>query len=141
MWKMLNIPDELLDAYAEELAITESSFEIMGQLLDQKHLKKRLDSLNVRELYIYGGGYLGIQFYRACENLMKVLSIVDKQRCLRLNIEDVPVIDLEGLKKVYKDEYIIITPVRYYQEIQQDLLSFVPKTKILFLGELMGGIL
>ena len=141
MWKMLNIPDELLDAYAEELAITESSFEIMGQLLDQKHLKKSLYSLNVRELYIYGGGYLGIQFYRACENLMKVLSIVDKQRCLRLNIEDVPVIDLEGLKKVYKDEYIIITPVRYYQEIQQDLLSFVPKTKILFLGELMGGIL
>lgn len=138
---MQNIPDELLDAYAEDLSIAECSYEMMGQLLDQDYLKERLKSLDTNELYIYGGGYLGIQFYRACEKLVKILSIVDKQGGLRLNIADIPVIDLEGLKKSYKGENIIITPIRYYREIQQNLLSFVPKTKILFLGEFLGGIL
>ena len=130
---MLNIPDELLDAYGEELAITECSFEIMGKLLDREHLKKRLETLGVHELYVYGGGYLGIQLYRACDNLIKILSIVDKQGVLRFNLADIPVTDLEGLKKIYNGEIIIITPVRYYQEIQNDLLSFVSKEKILFL--------
>ncbi len=138
---MLNIPNKLLDAYAEELAITECSFELMGKLLDRDYLKKRLDFLNTSALYVYGGGYLGIQFYRACEGLIHILSIVDKQGCLRLTITDLPVIDLDGLKKVYKGENIIVASVRYYQEIQQDLLFFVPKAKILFLGEFLGGIL
>lgn len=138
---MTKIPDELLDAYAEELAVAECSFELMGRLLDRDCLKKRLASLKMNELYVYGGGYLGIQLYRACEKLIKIISIVDKQGGLRLNIADIPVIDVDGLKEAYKGEYVIVTPVRYYQEIQQDLLSFVPQTKILFLGEFLGGIL
>ena len=84
---------------------------------------------------------MGIQFYRACEGLIDILSIVDKQGCLRLDITDIPVTNLDGLKKVYKGENIIVASVRYYQEIQQDLLSFVPEAKILFLGEFLGGIL
>jgi len=138
---MLNIPNELLDAYAEELAIVECSFEIMGKLLDRDYLEKRLGYLNVQELYVYGGGYLGIQFYRACENLVKVLSVVDKQGCLRLDIADIPVINLERLKESYKGEDIVITPVRYYREIRRDLLTFVPKTKLFYIGEFLGGIL
>ena len=138
---MVTIPDELLDAYAKDLAVAECSYEMMGKLLDQDYLKKRLASLNAYELYVYGGGYLGIQLYRACEKLVKVLSIVDKQGGLRLKIAGIPVMDLEGLKETYKDEYIIITPVSYYQEIQQDLLSFVPENKMLFLGEFLGGVL
>lgn len=138
---MINIPEELLDAYAEELAIAECNFELMGKLLNHDCLKKRLDSLNAHELYVYGGGYLGIQFYRTCEKLIKILAIVDKQGCLRFNIEDIPVIDLEKLKGLYKDETIIITPIRYYREIKNDLLLFVPENKIFFLGEFLGGIL
>ena len=138
---MLNIPDQLLDAYADELSIAQCSFEIMGKLLDRNYLKKRLEYLAAEELYIYGGGYTGIQFYRACEKLIKVLAIVDKQGCLRLDLADIPVIDLEGLKQIYKDEIIIITPVRYYQEIRKELLSFVPETKMLFIGEFLEGIL
>lgn len=138
---MLNIPDELLDVYAEELAIAECSFEMMGKLLDVDCLKKRIGYLNDNELYVYGGGYLGIQFYRACNKLIKILSIVDKQGCLRFDIPDIPVTNLDGLKKAYRGEKIIITSVRYYQEIQKDLLSFVPKSQILFLGEFLGGIL
>lgn len=138
---MLNISNELLDAYAEELAIAENSYEIMGKLLDRDYLKKRLDCLNIDKLYIYGGEYIGIQLYRACDKLIKILSIVDKRGCLRFDIADIPVMDFEGLKKAYKGEAVIITPVRYYQEIQEELLSFVPEGKLLFIGEFLGGIL
>lgn len=137
---MLNIPDELLEVYADELAVAESSFEIMGKLLDRGYLKKRLEGWHLEEIYIYGGGYIGIQFYYACEKLARILSVVDKQGHLRLDLAGIPVTGLEGLKKVYKGEHIIITPVRYYQEIREDLLAFVPESKIIFIGELLGGI-
>lgn len=140
-YSMISIPNDLLDAYAEELAIAECNFEMMGELLDVDYLKNRLDYLSANELYVYGGGYLGIQFYRACNKLIKILSIVDKQGCLRFNIPDIPVTNLDGLKKAYRGEKIIITSARYYQEIQKDLLPFVPKSQILFLGEFLGGIL
>lgn len=136
---MVNITDELLNIYAEELAIAECSFEIMGRLLDRDYLKERLNFLNIEELYVYGGGYLGIQFYNACNKLTKILSIVDKRSDLCLNITDIPVTNLKGLEKIYKGENVVIASVRYYQEIKKELLSFVPKNKILFLGELLGG--
>lgn len=138
---MLSIPDEILDIYAEELAIAECSFELMGRLLDRASVKKRIECLKSDRLYIYGGGYLGIQFYNACSSQIKVLAVVDKKGHLRFNIEDISIISLECLKRAYKGEMIIITSVRYYQEIREDLLSFVPKTQILFLGEFLGGII
>lgn len=58
-----------------------------------------------------------------------------------LDIPGIPVMSLEGLRKAYQGENIIVASVRYYQEIQKDLLSFVPKTQILFIGEFLGGIL
>ena len=138
---MLNIPNELLDAYAEELAIAECSFEMMGRLLDRDYIKGRIEPLNADGLYIYGGGYLGIQLCRACDRQIKVLSLVDKRGCLILDLPDIPVISLEGLRKAYQGENIIVASVRYYQEIREDLLPFVPKSRILFIGEFLGGIL
>lgn len=132
---------KLLDAYAEELAIADCSFQMMGRLLDREYIKGRLSFLNDDGLYIYGGGYLGIQLYRACDKLVRVLSVVDKKGCLVLDLPDIPVINLDGLRKAYKGEKIIIASVRYYREIQKDLLPFVPEDKILFIGEFLGGIL
>lgn len=58
-----------------------------------------------------------------------------------MDLPDIPVISLECLRKAYQGEPIIVASVRYYQEIQSDLLSFVPKARILFIGEFLGGIL
>lgn len=138
---MLNISNELLDAYAEELAIADCSFEMMGRLLDSKYIKERFGFLNDDGLYIYGGGYLGIQLYRACNKLVRVLSMVDKRGCLVLDLPDIPIINLDGLRKAYQGENIIVASVRYYREIRKDLLPFVPGDKILFIGEFLGGIL
>ena len=133
--------DSLLDAYVEELEIVKCSFELMGKLLDKSRLKKRIEYLNIKKLYIYGGGYLGVQFYFACNDLIDVLAVVDKRVCLRLDINDIPVMGFEQLQKIYKEETIVVASVKYYQEIRNELLSFVPDNKIYFLGEFMEGIL
>lgn len=133
--------NEILDIYADDLAVAECSFEIMGQLLDRKYLKQRIDELHLKELYIYGGGYLGIQLYYACNDLIRVPAVVDKKGHLRLDIKHIPVIGADRLKEVYKGEKIVVASIRYYQEIRQELLSFISENNIIFLGELLGGAL
>lgn len=131
----------LVDAYAEELEIEKSNFELMGKLLDKNCLKKRIEELNIKKIYIYGGGYLGIQFYRACNNLIEALAVVDKRGRLQLDIKDIPVIGIDKLQKIYKNEIIVVTLLKYYWDIKNELCSFIPENKIIFLGEFMEGIL
>ncbi len=35
---------------------------------------------------------------------------------------------------------VVVTPVKHFYAIQEDLKRFVPTEKILYLGELLGGI-
>ena len=133
--------NEILEIYADDLSVAECSFEMMGRLLDTEYLKQRIDELRLKELYIYGGGYLGIQLYYACNNLVRVPAVVDKKGHLQLAIKHIPVIGADRLKEVYKGEKIVIASIRYYQEIRQELLSFISGNNIIFLGELLGGVL
>lgn len=133
--------EKILDAYARELEIATYSYDMMGKMLDKEFVKSRIDLLGVTEFYIYGGGYLGIQLYQAVENMAGVPAIVDKSGGLLLNIPGVPVLNVERLKQVYKGQKVIITPVKFYREIYGELSSFVLTDQIIFLGELMGGIL
>lgn len=133
--------EKILDAYARELEIATYSYDMMGKMLDKEFVKSRIDLLGVTEFYIYGGGYLGIQLYQAVENMAGVPAIVDKSGGLLLNIPGIPVLNVERLKQVYKGQKVIITPVKFYREIYGELSSFVLTDQIIFLGELMGGIL
>lgn len=136
-----DILERLIDIYKNDLEIAECSFEIMGKLLDKACLKKRIDQWNVKKLYIYGGGYLGIHFYQACDHLLEIPAVVDKQGCLQLGIGEIPVIRPGQLQKIYDQELIVVASVRYYQEIKRDLVSFVPESKIVFLGEFLEGMI
>ena len=49
---MIEIEEELLDAYAEELSIASIGFEMMGKLLNVKYIKERIKLLNITEMYI-----------------------------------------------------------------------------------------
>lgn len=138
---MADINDKLLDEYGNAKGIAECSFWIMGKLLDTPYLKKRIDLLNVDKVYVYGGGYLGIQTYITCSDLIDIPAIVDKSGKLNLDIPDIPVIDFDEFRKVYKGERVIIASIKFYQEIYNDLSKFVPVTRLLFLGEFLGGIL
>ena len=50
------------------------------------------------------------------------------------------VISLDNLKKEYSGQKIIITPVKYYQAIWNDLSKFADKNNLLYLGEFLEGI-
>ncbi|MCI8269482.1 MAG: hypothetical protein HFG55_07470 [Lachnospiraceae bacterium] len=131
--------EELIGLYADEIDIITACYEMMGKLLDQNQIASRIEELKIEELYIYGGGYLGIQLYRAVEGLANILSIVDKSGGLLLTLPDLPVMDLDTWKQQYKDEWVIITPIKHYRTIYKELITFVPSDRLIFLGELQGG--
>ena len=133
--------EELIEAYENEVDILSASYEMMGILLNSEAVADKLRERAISELYIYGGGYLGIQFYKAINKAVKVHAIVDKSGGLNIEVpEKIPVISLEAFEKTYQGQAVVITPVKYYYAIQKDLLRFVAKEKLLYLGELLGGI-
>lgn len=135
----MSIPEELIDAYAKETEIAVCKFNMMGRLLDSNYVKTRVELLKSSELYIYGGGYLGIQLYRSINNLVRIPSIIDQGKKLSVDIGDIPVIDVPELERVYKGQKIIVTPIAFFQEIRKELLPFVAEKEIVFLGEFLGG--
>lgn len=138
---MIEVQEELLDTYAEELSIAASSYEMMGQLLDIEFIKKRIKLLGVSELYVYGGGYLGIQLYRTVSKIISIPAVIDIKGKLSINIPDIPVVDVVEFKRIYKGQKVIIASINFYNEIKKDISAFVPESQIIFLGEFLGGIL
>ena len=112
----------------------------LGKLLNVKYIKERIKLLNITEMYIYGGGYLGIQLYYATSKLVYVPAVIDRENELSIKTLDIPVMGIEELKRIYKEEKIIIASLKFYREIQKDLSNFVPQNQIMFLGEFLGGI-
>lgn len=133
--------DEILEEYAYESEIFSASYELMGQMLDREYVKNRLEMLELFDVYIYGGGYLGIQLYNAINLFVNILGVVDKSGKLLLEISDIPIIDLNEFRSQYRQQRVIITPIKHYKSIYKELSEFVPKDKILYLGEFLGGIL
>lgn len=137
----MNELDELLDACTYELEIFSSGYRMMGQLLDREYVKNKIEILGLSEIYIYGGGYLGIQLFNAVNQFVNILSVVDKSGKLLLDISGIPVIDLNEFKSVYNQQRVIITPIKHYKSIYTELSEFIPGNKMVCLGEFLGGML
>lgn len=135
----MNISEELLDAYVVNMELSFCRFELMGKMLDINFINRKIKQLNIPELYIYGGGYLGIQCYLSISHLIRVPALIDKSGKLIIERRDIPVITFQKFQEVYNNQKIIITPIVFYSEIRDNLLSFVPEKNILFLGEFLGG--
>lgn len=129
----------LLESYMEEADIITKCYDMMGRLLDLKQIEKRMKELGIKSMYIYGGGYLGIQLYHAVERTVKVISIVDKNGRLMIDVPDVPVMDMDLFKQNYRGQIVIVTPIKYFKDICAELYKIVPKEKILLLHELLEG--
>lgn len=133
--------EELLDYYAEDYKIESYSYKMMGKLLEVDKIKKRLEIYGIQELYIYGGGYLGVQLYNAVKDYIDVKAVVDKSGGIIVDVQGIDAISVEELEGRYKGETIVITPVRYYSVIKKDLIRFVDEKKILYLGEFLEGVI
>lgn len=131
--------DELIDIYGYQAEVFAKSYNMMGRLLDSSFVKNEMERRKWSDIYIYGGGYLGIQFYRAAAPCVNVLSIVDKKGKLLIDsIDDIPVIDMDTFRNQYRNQPIIVTPLKFYREIYHELKEFVLDDKIVFLEEFGG---
>ncbi|MCI9602598.1 MAG: hypothetical protein HFI17_19300 [Lachnospiraceae bacterium] len=136
---MNKIEREIFENYARDYKIESISYQILGMMLDEKYVVERLKMFGLNNIYIYGGTYMAIQLYRIGKKHIKIKGIVDKSGRMVLN-EKVTVMLLDELKKKYENEFIIVTPLRYYSEIKRELEQFVDTTKIMDIGELFFGI-
>ena len=130
--------DDLIDIYGEQSEIFSKSYYMMGRWLDKNFIKKEIQKRELSDIYIYGGGYLGIQLYRAIIPYVNVLSVVDKKGKLMIEMEDIPIMDMVNFRTYYKDQEVIVTPLKFYREIYYELKTFITEEKIIFLEEFGG---
>ena len=131
--------DELIDVYGYQTEVYTKSYNMMGRLLDNNFEKREVKRREWSDIYIYGGGYLGIQLYRVISPLVNVLSLVDKKGKLLINnINDIPVMDMSTFRGLYENQPVVVTPLRFYREIYHDLKEFVAEDKIIFLEDFGG---
>lgn len=131
--------EELFELYMQDLDLYITSYELMGRLLDRKNVSLRVNELELGDVYIYGGGFLGIQLYNAVKDLLRTCVVVDKKGTLNTDIPEIPVIGTERWKDVYNGENVIITPIKFSRSIYKELKKFIPEKKIMLLGEFLGG--
>lgn len=128
--------DELIDIYGYQAEIYGKSYSMMGRLLDPNFVKQMTEKGNLSDIYIYGGGYLGIQLYRAISHVVNVLSLVDKKGKLLIDgLTDIPIMNMDNFQKKYNNQMVIVTPLKFYREIYHELKEFVSEDKIIFLEE------
>lgn len=130
--------DELIDIFGYQTEIYSKSYHMMGRLLDKNFVKNEVEKRRLSDIYIYGGGFLGIQLYRAIIPFVNVLSIVDQKGKLMIAMEGIPVTDICSFRNRYQGETVIVTPLQYYKEIYSALREFVPDNKIIYLEEFGG---
>lgn len=133
------IEKQILNEYDRDCFIEAISYEAMGKMLDENYVKERLRMFDLRELYIYGGTYMAIQLYRVGRKYVDIRGIVDRAGKLIME-EAVSVMTLDELKNIYSGEKIVITPVRYFQQIRNELSVFADDRDIVGIGELLMGI-
>lgn len=136
----MDFEEKLLEQYVRDYDIAWYSYWMMGKLLEKKLVERRVELWKIESLYIYGGGFLGVQLYHALDGMADIKAVVDKNGGLSVDAENIRVISLDNLKKEYSDEKIIITPVKYYRAIWNDLSKFADKNNLLYLGEFLEGI-
>lgn len=137
---MNKIEREIFENYARDYKIESISYQIMGMMLDEKYVAERLKVFGQNNVYIYGGTYMAIQLYRIGKKYIKIKGIVDKSGRMVMN-EKVSVMLLDELRQKYENEIIIVTPLRYFNEIKGELEQFVDTARIMDIGELLFGII
>jgi len=133
--------EELFDIYVQGYECSQFSYSVMGKLLDEELVNNIVKKHELGDIYIYGGGYLGIQLYNALKDIINVKGIIDKNGKLAVKRDGIVVYSIDELKEIYSGERVIITPIKYYVDIKRDLSEIVKLDKVMFIGELFGEVM
>lgn len=133
--------EKIFDYYVEEYKIQYFNYRMMGKLIETENVKERIKAFGFSEIYIYGGGYLGVQLYNSVKEFVDVKAIVDKSGVISVAVKGIKSMSLVDLREKYNGEKVIITPVKYYKEIKNDLEKFIDEKNILYLGEFLEGVI
>lgn len=136
---METIERYIVETYVKDYSIASASYEMMGLMLNNRYVEERIKLFNIEDLYIYGGTYMAFQLYRAGRNYANIKGIVDRSGKAVLK-ETISVLSLDTFQKQYQNEKVIVTSIRFFQEIKQDLQLFVDAGNILGIGEFLMGI-
>lgn len=137
--EMNELENKILDEYVFNYRVAAESYRMMGKMLDEAFICERLRLYNVSDVYIYGGTYMATQLYRVIRSKVNVKGIIDKNKHA-INVNEL-IFSLEEARKIYSNEKIIITPLKFYKEIYEDLAEFVQEKNIIFLGDFLEGLL
>lgn len=130
------------DRYAEGEGLFREYYELMGQLLDTRFVEAMIEDKGWNQIYIYGGGYLGIQSCLAFQQFLQVLCIIDRKGQLIVGRSDIhtPVMTLTQWKNDHdKKVPVLITPLQYMDEIKRDLVNAAVENYI-GIHELVAGL-
>ena len=136
---MNEIEKQILEDYTRKYSVASVSYKMMGIMLDERYVQERLKLFGIEQMYIYGGTYMAVQLYRVGRNIVDIRGIVDKARRIATN-DNVSVITLNEFKEVYNNEKVVVTSIRFFQEIKKDIGMFVNAEDIISIGELLLGI-
>ena len=137
---MNEIEKQLFAEYTDNYYIEAKSYELLGKMLNEQFVVNRLKLFNIVNAYIYGGTYMATQLFRASKNHVNIVGVVDKMNRMMID-ENVKVLTVDELKNIYNGEKIIITLPRFYSEIKSVLIEFVDEENIIYIGELLEGII
>lgn len=137
---MNNIEEQIFDIYAMDCSVAGMSYTLLGKMLNEKFVAERLKLFGINKMYLYAGTYMAVQLYRVGKKYITINGIVDKNGKIPFD-DDIPVLTLDEWKKQYNEEKVVITSVRYYKEIKKELEQFIDSKNIIYIGELLLGII
>lgn len=131
--------DRLIEMYATELDFAQTKLNLLTCILNEKTIDQQIARNHIQDIYIYGGGILGLQLSLAVRNKCSLHGIVDKKEKTIVYLPNVPVLSLFAFQQLYKDETVIVTPLKNISEIQSDLSDFVQKDKLIHVVDFLRG--
>lgn len=132
--------DNELKIYEEHIRkeeLYQIRFELMGMMLDSMMIGSIIDKWKWKSVYIYGGGYLGIQAYHAFSPYIQILGMVDRSGGIVIPIDEARVYSLEEfIEENDSKSPVIITPLESAKMIYQDLAAYIDEERIYYINEL-----
>ena len=139
--------DDLIDYYSRAFATQDLKFTMMGMLLDDDLVNQRIEEYDLKSVYIYGTGPIGVQFYKVVREKTDVRGFIDDDGEFYYNGNyswgyrniDMPVYSIEAIKRRYKDEKILLASFEELEDMRSKCTAFAADDRIIYINEFLFG--